>query len=130
VLAELAAMLSIYPDAAQAARMVGLAVDGEQLDAMVQAAHEHHAGIIAGDPADMGRRVTAAINMMVTLCVRERAEIAPRDRPHVARALSQIHAVMVGDRTPRVSELSLVVVGADGQPIDVNAIEQPRAKDE
>ena len=103
-------------------------VEGESLGAV--AAHEHHAGIIAGDPADMGRRVTAAINMMVTLCVRERAEIAPRDRPHVARALSQIHAVMVGDRTPRVSELSLVVVGADGQPIDVNAIEQPKAKDE
>lgn len=128
--ADLAAALSVFGDPVEAARFVGVAASGRQLERLVEQAKAQHAGVVEGDPAELGRRLVAGLHLMLNSTVRQRFDIAPRDLPHVARALSQIHVAIVGDKTPRVAELTMLVVGADGKPFDPNATPQPESKGE
>lgn len=127
--ADLAAALSIFTDPVAAARWVGIAADGAELDRLVALAKAQHQGVIDGEPAALGARLLAAMHLFATAAISQRGQIAPRDLPHVTRAMAQVYAVMIGDKTPRVSELQLVVVGADGVPFDPLAIAQPAARE-
>lgn len=125
-IADLAAGMAIFgQDLVSAARYVGLAASGPELERMAELARATHAGVVEGEPAELGRRIMAGINLFVTAAVRQRNDIAPRDLPHVARAFSQVHAVMVGDKTPRFAHVQMMVIGADGKPFDPNAVPQP-----
>lgn len=118
--AELAAALALYADARSAARFAGLDVADSELEALAARARREHSGIVEGDPSELGRRLMAALHLCASSAIQHRDQIAPRDLPHVMRALAQVHDIMVGAQAPRWSSVEVVVVGADGAPIKMD----------
>ena len=123
--ADLAAGLSIFTDPTTAARYVGISQRGEDLAELVEAARRDHAGVVDGDPAELGRRLNAAIHLLLNSVVRDRDQLAPRDRGQAGRALAQIHQYLGGSEQSRFAEINLTVVGADGRPMDILADPKP-----
>lgn len=127
---ELAAALSLFADVPSAARYVGIAAEGAELEQLAARARELHPGVLAGDRAELGKRLRAAMHLCVEAAIQNRAQIAPRDLPHVMRAFAQVHDLMVGQQQPTWSTVTLYVVGADGKPFDPNAQPQPAIPDD
>jgi hypothetical protein len=125
--AELAAALSVFGNTAIAARYVGIAAVGEELDRLEQLARTAHGEVIEGDLGELGRRIRATIHLCNQRVLEQRAQIAPRDLPHVMRALAQVHDILVGEGKQRFTDIRLFVVGADGKPFEPNAVPQPAA---
>lgn len=125
---ELAAALSMFEDPREAARYVGIDEEGAELDRLVELARTAHAGVVDGDRAELGRQLIAASFLLLGSAVKNRDQIAPRDLPHVARALAQVHALLVGDQVAPFVKLQMFLVDETGTPYDPNAIPQLEAK--
>lgn len=115
---ELAAALSLFDDSETAARFVGLPVRGAELERLVDEARRSHGAVIEGDPAELSRRLLAAKHLCVAAIVRQRDQIAPRDHPHVMRAMAQVAELAGAGKQTRYAQVTLQVVGADGVPFD------------
>jgi hypothetical protein len=130
VLYELAAALSVFPDPETAAAFVGIGSRGEALEELVASARGQHEGVIGGDPGELARRLTAVQHMCVARIVRDRDLIAPRDHPHVMRALAQVAEMSGAGQQTRFAHVTLQVVGADGIPFEPAAGLPPPTPDD
>lgn len=117
---QLAAAMSLFTDAEQAARWAGLPLEGDDLVRIEGLARQHHQGVIDSDVVDFGKRVLACCQLVTQSLVQNRASISPRDLPHVLRALAQARDLVAG-KTPsaQFAEINLSVIGADGKALEV-----------
>jgi hypothetical protein len=123
----LAAGLHVHEDPEAAARWAGV----ELSDRLLDLARTRHGAVISGDPSGTGRELTAGIHLIVNDLIRERGNIAPRDKAHVAKALAQTKEVLGGKAKHHgFTDMKIFVLGVGGTPFDPNSIPQPPQDDE
>lgn len=123
--AQLAAGLAVFGEATSAAKYVGLDLTPPKLAELEQLARTRHGDVAEGDLRALGRRLLAAMHLCVESAIRQRDMIHPRDLPHVLRAFAQTHVMTIGhSKHATYANMELVVVGADGQTFNPNAVPQ------
>jgi len=115
---RLAAGLRVLPDPIQAAGLVGLDVQGPELEELVRRAHTEHARVISGDLRDLASLAEATLTMILLEVVERRAELPAKDLAAVAGLALKTRQDVRGDgpETNYVSiNLSVTPPPADGK---------------
>ena len=116
---QLAAAMRIYDDTKTAAAWIGLD-PGADLKRLEQLARERHRPLIDGSKHALIERLEVAMVLLTQAAIKHREEVAPRDLPHVLRAIGQARQLVTdASEESRFANVTVTVVGADGAPVDV-----------
>ena len=121
---RLAVGLSMHETVDDAARWAGIDPDVSSVEFFHLLAKKHYSEVISGSVADLGKRMVSVMNIMLFTVIESLDEIAPRDRVQGLRQLASARDLLVGNvERAQYANISLSVIGSDGQAVDLLAAE-------
>ena len=121
---RLAVGLSMHETVEDAARWAGIDPDVSSVEFFYLLAKKHYSEVIAGSVTDLGKRMVSVMNIMLFTVIESLDEIAPRDRVQGLRQLASARDLLVGNvERAQYANISLSVIGSDGQAVDLLATE-------
>ncbi len=124
----LAIGLGVNADPEKAAKIVGLDLSPEELIAALDEAKSKYAGLTERKPAALSQALYTSLTLAVVRARCTISSLAPAQAGALAKSLAQTMELVVGGVTPAYSDLTIVIPGPDGKPVNMTSFSDDKSE--